>query len=78
MVRVIVVDDEELVRSGFRLILRAAGDIEVVATVTGAQAVEEVSLHRPDVVPLDIRCSRRSTPTSTSRRRCGRARPGSC
>ncbi|MEU3642207.1 response regulator transcription factor [Lentzea sp. NPDC034063] len=55
MVRVIVVDDEELVRSGFRLILRAAGDIEVVATVTGAQAVKEVSLHRPDVVLLDIR-----------------------
>ncbi|WIY00895.1 response regulator transcription factor [Amycolatopsis mongoliensis] len=55
MVRVIVVDDEELVRSGFRLILQAAGDIEVVATVTGAQAVKEVSLHRPDVVLLDIR-----------------------
>lgn len=55
MVRVIVVDDEELVRSGFRLILRAAGDIEVVATVTGAQAVKEVSLHRPDVVLLDVR-----------------------
>ena len=36
MVRVIVVDDEELVRSGFRLILEAAGDIEVVATVSGA------------------------------------------
>ncbi|MGW3960073.1 response regulator [Amycolatopsis sp. NPDC005003] len=55
MVRVIVVDDEELVRSGFRLILQAAGDIEVVATVTGGQAVKEVSLHRPDVVLLDIR-----------------------
>jgi DNA-binding NarL/FixJ family response regulator len=55
MVRVIVVDDEELVRSGFRLILQAAGDIEVVATVTGAQAVKEVGLHRPDVVLLDIR-----------------------
>ncbi|MFJ8961563.1 response regulator transcription factor [Lentzea sp. NPDC102401] len=40
---------------GFRLILRAAGDIEVVATVTGAQAVEEVSLHRPDVVLFGIR-----------------------
>ncbi|WIY01155.1 response regulator transcription factor [Amycolatopsis mongoliensis] len=55
MVRVIVVDDEELVRSGFRLILQAAGDIEVVATVTGAEAVKEVSLHAPDVVLLDIR-----------------------
>ncbi|MGW3962594.1 response regulator [Amycolatopsis sp. NPDC005003] len=55
MVRVVVVDDEELVRSGFRLILQAAGDIEVVATVTGAQAVKEVGLQRPDVVLLDIR-----------------------
>ncbi|MEU5262258.1 response regulator transcription factor [Amycolatopsis sp. NPDC021455] len=55
MVRVIVVDDEELVRSGFRLILQAAGDIDVVATVTGGQAVKEVGLHAPDVVLLDIR-----------------------
>ena len=55
MVRVIVVDDEELVRSGFRLILEAAGDIEVVATVSGSQAVKEIGLHRPDVVLLDIR-----------------------
>jgi DNA-binding NarL/FixJ family response regulator len=55
MVRVIVVDDEELVRSGFRLILEAAGDIEVVATVSGGQAVKEASLHKPDVVLLDIR-----------------------
>ncbi|WHT23293.1 response regulator transcription factor [Crossiella sp. CA-258035] len=55
MIRVVVVDDEELVRSGFRLILQAAGDIEVVATSTGEQAVRAVGLHRPDVVLLDIR-----------------------
>ncbi|MFD5830745.1 response regulator [Lentzea sp. NPDC060358] len=55
MIRVVVVDDEELVRTGFRLILQAAGDIEVVATPTGAQAVREVSLLKPDVVLLDIR-----------------------
>jgi DNA-binding NarL/FixJ family response regulator len=55
MVRVIVVDDEELVRSGFRLILEAAGDIEVLATVSGGQAVKETALLRPDVVLLDIR-----------------------
>ncbi|MDR4215902.1 response regulator transcription factor, partial [Bacillus paralicheniformis] len=36
MIRVVVVDDEALVRSGFELILRAAGDIYVVATATGA------------------------------------------
>ena len=55
MIRVVVVDDEELVRSGFRLILQAAGDIEVVATATGGQAVREVTRHQPDVVLLDIR-----------------------
>ncbi|MFC0433912.1 response regulator transcription factor [Kutzneria buriramensis] len=55
MIRVVVVDDEELVRSGFRLILQAAGDIEVVATATGGQAVREIGLHGPDVVLLDIR-----------------------
>ncbi|KJK47735.1 transcriptional regulator [Lentzea aerocolonigenes] len=55
MIRVVVVDDEELVRTGFRLILQAAGDIEVVATPTGGQAVREISLQKPDVVLLDIR-----------------------
>jgi DNA-binding NarL/FixJ family response regulator len=55
MIRAVVVDDEELVRTGFRLILEAAGDIEVVATPTGAQAVREISLQKPDIVLLDIR-----------------------
>ncbi|MBP5941546.1 response regulator transcription factor [Streptomyces sp. LBUM 1476] len=50
-----VVDDEALVRSGFRLILNAAEDIEVVATATGAEAVATVRRERPDVVLLDIR-----------------------
>lgn len=55
MIRVMVVDDEALVRSGFRLILSAAADIEVVATTTGAEAVDTVRRERPDVVLLDIR-----------------------
>lgn len=55
MIRVVVVDDEALVRSGFQLILRAAGDIDVVATATGAHAVREIGVHKPDVVLLDIR-----------------------
>ncbi|NEA98581.1 response regulator transcription factor [Streptomyces sp. SID13726] len=50
-----VVDDEALVRSGFKLILSAADDIEVVATTVGAEAVETVRLEAPDVVLLDIR-----------------------
>jgi DNA-binding NarL/FixJ family response regulator len=55
MIRTVVVDDEELVRSGFALILGAAGDIDVVATATGTDAVREIRLARPDVVLLDIR-----------------------
>ncbi|WP_051874701.1 response regulator [Streptomyces exfoliatus] len=55
MIRVVVVDDEQLVRSVLRLILCSAGDIEVVADCGGGQAVPTVVAHRPDVVLLDIR-----------------------
>jgi DNA-binding NarL/FixJ family response regulator len=55
MVRVMIVDDEALVRSGLRLILSSAGDIEVVATCEGVHAVEEVRRHQPDVLLLDLR-----------------------
>ncbi|MDQ0936723.1 DNA-binding NarL/FixJ family response regulator [Streptomyces turgidiscabies] len=58
VVRVVVVDDEALVRSGFGLILGASEDIEVVATASGGDAVDTVDTVRreqPDVVLLDIR-----------------------
>jgi DNA-binding NarL/FixJ family response regulator len=56
VIRVLLVDDEQLVRSGLRMILQSSGDIEVVAEAAdGAQAVEQVRLHRPDVVLMDIR-----------------------
>ncbi|MGW0842446.1 response regulator [Streptomyces sp. NPDC002787] len=55
VIRVVVVDDEALVRSGFELILGASEDIEVVATASGGHAVETVRRERPDVVLLDIR-----------------------
>lgn len=55
MIRVVVVDDDALVRSGLQLILRVVPDIEVVATTTGGEALEEITRHRPDVVLLDIR-----------------------
>ncbi|MFE9611869.1 response regulator [Streptomyces sp. NPDC006012] len=55
MIRVVVVDDEALVRSGFELILNAADDVEVVATAVGADAVDTVRKASPDVVLLDIR-----------------------
>ncbi|MEU2544940.1 response regulator transcription factor [Streptomyces roseolus] len=58
-IRVVVADDQELVRSGFALILDVQEDIEVVAEAAdGAAAVEAVRRHRPDVALLDIRMPR--------------------
>ncbi|MBF6254502.1 response regulator transcription factor [Nocardia farcinica] len=55
MIRVIIVDDEALVRSGFELILGAAPDIEVVGTSSGGGALALIAAQAPDVVLLDIR-----------------------
>nr|WP_308404792.1 response regulator transcription factor [Streptomyces sp. XM4011] len=55
MIRVVVVDDEALVRSGFQMILNASDGIRVVATAEGAQAAEVIRRETPDVVLLDIR-----------------------
>jgi DNA-binding NarL/FixJ family response regulator len=55
-IRVVVADDQELVRSGFTMILEAQPDIEVVAEAgDGAEAVAAVRQHTPDVLLLDIR-----------------------
>jgi DNA-binding NarL/FixJ family response regulator len=55
LIRVVVVDDETLVRSGLSLIVGSAPDIEVVATCSGGEALETVGRYQPDVVLLDIR-----------------------
>ncbi|MET7278784.1 response regulator transcription factor [Kribbella sp. NPDC005582] len=55
-IRVLVADDQTLVRTGFRVILEAEGDIEVVAEAdTGTAAVRQAQLVRPDVILMDIR-----------------------
>ncbi len=55
-IRVVVADDQELVRAGFGMILDAQDDIEVVAEAAdGREAVSAVRRHGPDVLLLDIR-----------------------
>jgi DNA-binding NarL/FixJ family response regulator len=55
-IRVLIADDQELVRTGFRLIVESKGDIEVVGEATnGREAVALAKEHRPDVVLMDIR-----------------------
>jgi len=56
VIRVLIADDQELVRAGFRMILGAHDDIDVVAEAgDGREAVERARLHKPDVVLMDIR-----------------------
>ncbi|MBK3572956.1 response regulator transcription factor [Streptomyces sp. MBT65] len=55
MIRVLVVDDEALVRTGFTHILNASDGIGAVAAVPGGQALQAVRELSPDVVLLDIR-----------------------
>ncbi|MFE7675546.1 response regulator [Streptomyces albidoflavus] len=59
MIRVLVADDEPLVRAGVRAVLATDPGIETVAEAAdGHEAVEAVRRHRPDVAVLDIRMPR--------------------
>src|SRR4051812_871215 len=54
--RVVIADDQPLMRAGFKAVLEATGDIVVVAEAgTGAEAVDAARQHAPDVVLMDIR-----------------------
>ena len=55
-IRVLVADDQELVRTGFCVILDAADGITVIGeAANGAQAVQAAAEHRPDVILMDVR-----------------------
>jgi DNA-binding NarL/FixJ family response regulator len=54
--RVVIADDQPMMRAGFKAVLEATGDIQVVAEASdGEQAVEAARQHAPDVVLMDIR-----------------------
>ena len=55
MIRIMLVDDHELVRMGIEAALDAAEDMSVVASVSdGSTAITEASISAPDVVLLDV------------------------
>lgn len=59
MIRVMLVDDQAMVRTGFRMILEAESDITVVGeAVDGRDAVDMVGRAKPDVVLMDVRMPR--------------------
>ena len=56
MIRVLVADDQQLVRAGFRMLIDSADDIDVVGEAeNGERAVELALAERPDVVLMDVR-----------------------
>lgn len=67
VVKVLLVDDDALVRAGLRLILSSADDIDVVGeSADGAGAVAAVQATRPDVVLMDIRMPQMDGITATA------------
>lgn len=85
--RVMIVDDQSLVRAGFRLILESQPDFQVIAEAQdGEQAVALARRHHPDVILMDVRmprldgleATRRILNTSASTPPLGEARAGGC
>ncbi|MEU7695973.1 response regulator transcription factor [Microbispora hainanensis] len=67
-IKVLIADDERLVRSGFKVLLDIEDDITVVGEATdGAEAVERARATRPDVVLMDIRMPRLDGIQATAR-----------
>jgi len=55
MITVILADDHTVLRDGLRYLLEAAGDIQIISmAANGQEAVEQATLHCPDVIVMDI------------------------
>ncbi|HET6861337.1 MAG TPA: response regulator transcription factor [Streptomyces sp.] len=77
MIRLLIVDDDPLVRSGLRLLFTGAPDIEVVAEAAdGSEVLALVREHAPHVVLMDIRMPTMDGLTATTLLRNGRTVPG--
>ena len=65
MIRLVLVDDQTLVRQGIRSLLELASDVSIVAEASdGDEAVAVIRREKPDVVLLDLGCRRRAASTS--------------
>lgn len=75
MIRIVLVDDQELLRRGLRLLLEAAGGIEVAAEAAdGHEALTMIAKHRPEVVLADAQMPGMDGVELV--RRCAREHPG--
>lgn len=67
-IRVMLVDDQELLRTGFRMVLQSQADIEIAAEAgDGAQAVEVAAASEVDVILMDVRMPRMDGVQATRR-----------
>ncbi|MEU8567120.1 response regulator transcription factor [Streptomyces pathocidini] len=58
-IRILIVDDQSIIRSGLRMLIESSEDFEVVAEAAdGAEAITQVAKYRPDVVLMDLRMPR--------------------